>query len=195
MGKKSENMEKNYIQQVYEGENIDIFYNTTFATAHIYNSKSLRNRHPNLTFSLTYSQSPHGNCQVSSIGSINSLICKFHRDYDLQHVFPNKGVTPPDALLMFQNIIYEIKESIHKYFGYEMKLVLIDINQSYVPYIEKAFGANVRTKTPYNSTNGSEMCLMTIKLREWTPPSIQTDFTKNGVNMEKSSSLSTTTLL
>lgn len=195
MGTKHENVQKSYIQTKYEGDNIDIYYNATFAQAYIYNSKSLRNKLNNMTFTLKYDQSPHGNCQICSIGNLDAIMGKFYSEGNMAYLFKPYEFSADHGILMFQNIIHEIREALYNYFSYEMKLLLIDIDQRFLPFLKKAFGNAIKLEVPYTSTNGSYMCIMTIKMREWRPTNILKDFTKSGVNTEKSSSQSTTIVL
>ncbi len=77
---------------------------------------------------------PTGNCQLSSIGYLNCLLTrKWTKEVNVAC----------------------IKEC-YRLLGMDPKLILVDVNKSLIPDVEKLF-STVVAKNPYTSTNGSEM--------------------------------------
>lgn len=110
---------------------------------------------------------PTGNCQVSTIGYFNNIIATANNiiyNYDRDQ----KIIKHEDILACFirylQNHILYIK-------GYEFKLLLLDINQSYgsqylEPFIKK-YNLSIKFKNPYASSNGSSMICYLIDMRNF----------------------------
>ena len=92
------------------------------------------------TVNLIITRYPTGNCQLSSIGYLN---CLFLRSW-------TKEV-----------MVGAIKEC-YRLIGMEPKLIFVDVQKKHIEDVEKLF--TVKTKSPYISTNSSEMCAFIVSL-------------------------------
>ena len=171
-----------YNHRTYNGKFIQVVYNTSFERAVIYQSLNLRDKYPNLLFSLTYIKAPTNNCQLCCIGSLDSLISRLSRESFLaQHL---NGMSVETGVKLARTILYEIKDVMSRVYGYDFKQVLIDINKQYVETIKKIFPAEcIKIENHYISTNQTHMCLIMLDLQTWRI-NTQIDFTKSGVNMD-----------
>ena len=93
------------------------------------------------TFTITVCKFPTSNCQVSSFGNMNFLL-----------EYTNKNKEDVNAI---------IKEC-YNLISYKPLLILVDVKDTFIEVVERCF--EVITKTPYISTNNSNMCLFLVKL-------------------------------
>ena len=105
--------------------------------------KCLAGKHPGYSFDLTIIKYPTGNCQVHSIAYAN-------------HLFQwTEGVKIE---------IHNILNACYAELKMIPKLAIVDVNAQWIPKVDECF--NVLTKTPYKSTNGSDMCLYLVNLKK-----------------------------
>ena len=95
-------------------------------------------------------KSPTGNCQLSSLAYTN-------------HLF----------YLAKQEDIIDVLKECYKLCNFNPKLIFIDVRTEYTKKIEKTF--ETITKTPYTSSNNTEMCAFIIILK---PPENKSKITK-----------------
>jgi hypothetical protein len=90
---------------------------------------------------ITVTKWPTGNCQLSSIGYMNALV--YYEDH-----------TPQD--------VNAIIRECYKMIDCLPLLILVDVQQAYVPKVEQCF--KIMHKHLYISTNSSAMCLFMVQL-------------------------------
>ena len=127
-------------------------------------------------YKIKWIERPTGNCQLSCIGYFNqifSLASAFQ--YNLKN-FPEHNYSTEDIIACFlrysQNVIANLR-------SYYLKLVLIDISQSYSKVFEsfcKKYNVSIVNKNNYNSTNGSLMCTYMVKFTNFMYSDIQDIF-------------------
>lgn len=83
---------------------------------------------------------PTGNCQLSSISYLYSFFLNNVKKED----------------------VVEIIKHCYARIGQPMNLILVDVNNQYIPKVEECF--KVVHKYPYVSTNQSNMCLFVVKI-------------------------------
>ena len=86
-------------------------------------------------------QQPTCNCQLSAIGNAYAIFNNWNAKYSL-----------------------EILLEAYKIIDFHPKLVIIDIFQSLCPKVEQS--CTVHSKTPYDNSNGTKMCLYIVELKK-----------------------------
>ncbi len=118
--------------------------NATYCTFHVKKSYS---------FNCFICKAPTSNCQLSSFGSMNMVI---------EYVY-NQTEKKEDKK---ENVLAVVRECYRLCKFSKPLLILVDVKRALCPAVEDCF--TVVMKTPYTSTNRSEMCLYLVKLPE--PP-------------------------
>lgn len=98
---------------------------------------------------ITITRLPTGNCQLSSIGYLASLLKLVQSQLKLMKVEKEK-----------ENVLAILSEC-YRLCAYSPALVLLDVQPAWMPHVEKIF--TVQHKYPYISTNGSSMCLYMVR--------------------------------
>lgn len=108
------------------------------------------------TAAVGYNYSPLGNCQVGTIGNMDTILqhC-YNQDYSFLEEFFEK---------LYNNYYYNLKEAV----GRPKPLWLIDIKQFYLtPELIELLDTKYERKftAPYKSTSGSDMVMILINLQ------------------------------
>lgn len=98
---------------------------------------------------ITICQSPTGNCQLKSIGYLNTLL----------HTLAGKA----DQSTVKAEDVTAILRECFRLLGGQPVLLLLDVQVFYCPTVDRCF--NVQEKHLYTNGNGSAMCLYLARLK------------------------------
>ncbi len=139
---------------VVNGWDVNLMDVTTNRPAGIENNEVLKNAtyctfrcKKSYAYNCFICKSPTSNCQLCSFGSMNAVIEYSYR----------QGGSIEDCLAVMRECF--------RLCGWTPLLILIDVRQNLCPDVEAIFtNANVVLKSPYTSSNRSQMCLYLVKM-------------------------------